>query len=386
MLLIASEAFRGSHPLNDVARELSLSLRYFSDPAKLTSLLDGPWRRIVFLSGTDVSNEVADLLCSAGDETALGVIVAADQVQLCLTDKAAAIDALGNLPNVAWLGVEFDFDKLAAAARYCRRRMLRVSAEDVQRALVEEEFVVRYQPKVERDRGSEWVTREAEALVRWQHPLHDLMGPLEFLPEVEEFGKMPALTEFVLKKTARQLSDWEKAGLHLNGCINLAPSLLNDFSLGDRYAAIVKAAGFECDRFTFEIIEQDLARSDAPHLQSLASLRDHGFRLSLDDFRVAAASLATLERLPFDEIKIHASAISNAQQSSVSLHVLAAVVGLAHNLGMSVCAEGVEDQETFDFLQLIECDKMQGFLISEAVLPDIIQRSYSARGSSVEVA
>ena len=386
MLLIASEAFRGSHSLNDVARELSLSPRYFSDADKLSSLLDGPWRRIVFLSGGDVGNDVADLLCSAGDETALGVIVAADQVKLCLTEKAAAIDALGNLPNVAWLGAEFDFDKLAAAARYCRRRMLCVSAEDVQRALVEEEFVVRYQPKVEREAASDWVTREAEALVRWQHPVHGLMGPLEFLPEVEEFGKMPALTEFVLRKAAQQLSAWQEAGLHLNGCINLAPSLLNDFSIGERYAAIVNNAGIEADRFTFEVIEQDLARPNAPHLLSLASLRDNGFRLSLDDFRVAAASLATLERLPFDEIKIHASAINDAQESSVSLHVLAAVVGLAHNLGMSVCAEGVEDQATFDFLQMIECDKMQGFLISEAVLPDIIQRSYSARGAGAEVA
>ena len=68
------------------------------------------------------------------------------------------------------------------------------------------------------------------------------------------------------------------------------------------------------------------------------------------------------------------------------MHVLAAVTGLAHNLGMSVCAEGVEDQSTFDFLEMIECDKMQGFLISEAVVPDIIQRVYSTKGSSAEVA
>ena len=108
-------------------------------------------------------------------------------------------------------------------------------------------------------------------------------------------------------------------------------------------------------------------------------MRDKGFRICLDDFRVAASSLGTFEQLPFDEIKIHASALRQAQKDRVSLTVLAAVTGLAHNLGMSVCAEGVEDQETFEFLKTIECDKMQGFLISEAVIPSIIRRVYSAK-------
>ena len=88
--------------------------------------------------------------------------------------------------------------------------------------------------------------------------------------------------------------------------------------------------------------------------------------------------------MPFDEIKIHASALRRAQKDSVSLTVLAAVTGLAHNLGISVCAEGVEDQETFEFLKTIECDKMQGFLISEAVIPTIIRRVYSAKEATDE--
>jgi EAL domain-containing protein (putative c-di-GMP-specific phosphodiesterase class I) len=94
-----------------------------------------------------------------------------------------------------------------------------------------------------------------------------------------------------------------------------------------------------------------------------------------------------LERLPFDEIKIHATALKRAQDDEVARHVLAAVTGLAHNLGMAVCAEGVEDQETFEFLKTIECDKLQGFLISEAVLPHIVRRAYSSiAGCDDEVA
>lgn len=197
---------------------------------------------------------------------------------------------------------------------------------------------------------------------------------------------MPMLTDFVLRKTARQLHEWERQGISLNGCVNLPPSLLTDEQIGDHFAAIVRAVGVDCGRFTFEVVEQDLDNTNAPHRKALNNLRDNGFRLSLDDFRIAASSLTTLERLPFDEIKIHASALKRAQQDTVAMHVLAAVTGLAHNLGMSVCAEGVEDQATFDYLEMIECDKMQGFLISEAVVPDIIQRVYSSKGSSAEVA
>jgi EAL domain-containing protein (putative c-di-GMP-specific phosphodiesterase class I) len=132
------------------------------------------------------------------------------------------------------------------------------------------------------------------------------------------------------------------------------------------------------------VIEQDLADPDAPHVQMLRSLRDRGFRICLDDFRVVSSSLSTFEQMPFDEIKIHASALKRAQQDKVALTVLAAVTGLAHNLGMSVCAEGVEDAATFEFLKTIECDKMQGFLISEAVIPSIIRRVYSAKNAADE--
>ncbi|MDH5215951.1 MAG: EAL domain-containing protein, partial [Gammaproteobacteria bacterium] len=117
------------------------------------------------------------------------------------------------------------------------------------------------------------------------------------------------------------------------------------------------------------------------------ALRARGFRISLDDFGVAASSLGTFEQLPFDEIKIHATVLRRARNNDVTQKILAAITGLAHKLGISVCAEGVEDQETFDFLKTINCDKMQGFFISEAVLPDIIRRVYRAgSGKAQDVA
>ena len=259
--------------------------------------------------------------------------------------------------------------------------MLKVSRQELEAAIENGQIVLRYQPKVERHAGHEWLTREAEALIRWHHPVHGLIGPLEFLPEAEAFGLMTQLSEFVLREAARQQDSWREQGIQLKSCINLASSQLNQPNLASRYRDIVREAGLEPSNFTFEVIEQDLTDLSAPHLATIKSLRNFGFRICLDDFRVAASSLSTFEQLPFDEIKIHASALRRAQKDPVSMTVLAAVTGLAHNLGMTVCAEGVEDQATFEFLKTIQCDKMQGFLISEAVLPNIIRRVYSARSN-----
>jgi EAL domain-containing protein (putative c-di-GMP-specific phosphodiesterase class I) len=381
MLLIASETIRTNRTLNDVVREMSFTPSFFATPATFTELMLGQSRRVVILTEEDVSPETVRTLRGARDRAPHGVIVAADRKSLRSSKQAELVDKLADYENIEWVGKDFDFDRLSASLRRCRRRMLKVSRRELEDALENGQIVLRYQPKVERNAGNEWLTREAEALIRWHHPEHGLIGPLEFLPEAEAFDLMGALSEFVLREAARQQVAWRDQGILLSSCINLASSQLNNPDLASTYRDIVREAGLEPANFTFEIIEQDLADPSAPHLTSIKSLRNHGFRICLDDFRVAASSLSTFESLPFDEIKIHASALRRAQKDPVSMSVLAAVTGLAHNLGMSVCAEGVEDQATFEFLRTIECDKMQGFLISEAVLPNIIRRVYSAKST-----
>jgi EAL domain-containing protein (putative c-di-GMP-specific phosphodiesterase class I) len=382
MLLIASETIRTNQALHDVVREMSFTLSIFASTATFGELMTGHSRRLIVMTESDVNKENLRSLKAVKGRIPFAVIVAADRASLRSSQKAELVDKLASLDNVEWVGKEFDFDRLSSSARRCRRRMLKVSRQEVEDALDEGQFVLRYQPKVERNSGTEWLTREAEALVRWHHPEHGLMGPLEFLPETEAFGLIGRLSEYVLREAAAQLVAWRDDGIHLNSCINLASSQLGDPMLAERYANIVRAAGLECGSFTFEVIEQDLANPDAPHVQMLKALRKQGFRICLDDFRVATSSLGAFDQLPFDEIKIHASALRRAQNDRVSLTVLAAVTGRAHSLGMSVCAEGVEDQKTFEFLKTIECDKMQGFLISEAIIPSIIRRVYSAKNNA----
>lgn len=384
MLFVVSESLSRTQAAIQIARELSLNLSGFSSASALKSLMAGHSRRIVLLAEEDVSEEAILALESTQGAAQFGLIICADREALRLSNRATLLDHVADFTNVEWLSREHDVDSLAYAARECRRRMLRISPKELEEAIINREFFIMYQPKVERNAGKEWLTREAESLLRWRHPRHGLLGPLEFLPELEEFKLISPVSEFVLHESASQLARWREQGLQLNACINLATSLLIDPALPETYSGIVGKYGLETSSFTFEVAEQDVLNSDAPHLRVLGRLRERGFRLSLDDFGVAASSLSAFEQLPFDEIKVHAAALARAQANPVAKQVLAAVTGLAHNLGISVCAEGVEDEATFEFLKTIECDKMQGFLISEAVMPDIIRRVYSPKSNKVE--
>jgi EAL domain-containing protein (putative c-di-GMP-specific phosphodiesterase class I) len=387
MQFIVGQALNKHQVLRQLARELSLTLSFFEHTDGLGRQLRGDTRRIVMLTESDVSAAAIAILEKASAKTKFGLILCTDRERLRSTNRAALLEQIAAFSNVEWIRSEWDLDTLSRAARSCRRRMLRVSRKEIEQAITDRQFLIQYQPKVDRGTGGVWQTREVEALIRWRHPVHGLLGPLEFLPDVEAFDLSAEVAEYVLGETAAQIVQWRNSDLHLNGCINLASSLLGRGTLPDRYAEIVAQHGLSCATFTFEVTEQEIVNSDAPHLQVLGALRSKGFRISLDDFGAAASSLGTFEQLPFDEIKIHASVLRRARGNEVTQKVLAAITGLAHKLGISVCAEGVEDQETFDFLKTINCDKMQGFLVSEAVLPDIIRQVYRANtGKAQDVA
>jgi EAL domain-containing protein (putative c-di-GMP-specific phosphodiesterase class I) len=382
MLMVVSQSLAKSQVLIDLARQLSLTVSYYSNVETLERLMGGRSRRFVVLGEEDISNDVVDALVRANRHAQFGLVVCGTVENLRKSDRARAAKTLQAYPIIEWLEPEPEVGLLGAALRKCRRRMLKLGKGEVEKALLNREFFLQYQPKVERTEDTEWRTREVEALIRWRHPEHGLLGPLEFLPEAEAFELIGPISEFVLFESASQIVRWRDKGLDLRVCINLASSQLNNASLPQIYSRIVKKLDLGCANFTFEVTEHDIAASEAPHLLVLNELRELGFRLSLDDFGVAMASLGTFEQLPFDEIKIHASALKRAQENPVALKVLAAVTGLAHNLGISVCAEGVEDRATFEFLKTIQCDKMQGYLISEAVMPDIIRKVYRAESKS----
>ena len=126
MLLIASETIRTNRTLNDVVREMSFTLSFFASPGKFAELMLGQSRRIVVLTENDVTAEAVRALKGARDRAPFGVIVAADRASLRSSKQAELVDKLASYDNIEWIGTNFDFDKLSASARRCRRRMLRV--------------------------------------------------------------------------------------------------------------------------------------------------------------------------------------------------------------------------------------------------------------------
>ncbi|HEX9853629.1 MAG TPA: EAL domain-containing protein, partial [Woeseiaceae bacterium] len=264
MQFIVSQVLNKHQALRQLARELSLSLSYFERAEELSRLLRGDTRRIVMLTESDVSAAAIGALEKAMAKATFGLILCTDRERLRSTNRAALLDQITTLSNVEWIRSDWDLDTLSRATRSCRRRMLRVSRQEIEQAVANRQFLIQYQPKVDRGISGVWQTSEVEALIRWRHPAHGLLGPLEFLPEVEAFGLSADVAEYVLGETAAQIVQWRKSGLNLNGCINLASSLLGNTTLADRYVAIVAQHGLDCASFTFEVTEQEIVNSDAP--------------------------------------------------------------------------------------------------------------------------
>ena len=182
MLTVISESIGRKETLIHVARELSLSLSYFNNVETLDRLMSGSPRRFVVLGDEDISNEVVDSLVRAKRHAEFGLVVCADEEELRRTNRARASKTLAAYPIVEWIQPDFSGETLSAALRKCRRKLLKFGKDELERALVNREFFLQYQPKVERTGGTEWGTeweaREVEALIRWRHPEHGLRGPL----------------------------------------------------------------------------------------------------------------------------------------------------------------------------------------------------------------
>jgi diguanylate cyclase (GGDEF)-like protein len=231
---------------------------------------------------------------------------------------------------------------------------------DLKQALSGKQLVLCYQPKL--NLAAQRVTC-VEALVRWNHPELGLILPDDFIPAAEHTGLMRPLTLWVLGEALDQLKRWDTQGLMLNVAINLSVRNLCDPSFPAELAAIVAASGLTPTRLTLEVTETSMMINPTLAGEILADLGDMGFRISIDDFGVGYSSLAYIKQLPARELKIDKSFVINMKHDEGDAVIVHSTIGLAHNMGYVVVAEGVEDSETLDLLQILECDFAQGYHI-----------------------
>ena len=220
---------------------------------------------------------------------------------------------------------------------------------------------VHFQPKIA------LATRQVigvEALVRWQHPEFGMLDPGEFVAIIEATGLIDALTGFVLERTLEQCRVWRDRGLGLSVAVNLSVRNLADVEFPDRVAAALARHDVPPSLLAFELTESAVMSDPEHALPVLRRLHALGVRIAVDDFGTGYSSLAYLRRLPVDEVKIDKSFVLGMGSDLSDLAVVRAIVDLGHSLGLTVVAEGVEEDAARDQLLEMGCDIAQGYLIS----------------------
>jgi diguanylate cyclase (GGDEF)-like protein len=231
---------------------------------------------------------------------------------------------------------------------------------DLRRAIEQEQLQVHYQPKVSLATGA---VVGVEALVRWTHPEHGSMAPDEFIAIAEHTGLIADVTTYVLRAALTQCRSWERDGLAVGVAVNLSARSLLDLQLPEEIQRLLREAGVEPGVLTLEITEGSVMSDPARTVAILDRLRVMGVGLSVDDFGTGYSSLSYLKRLPVHEVKIDKSFVATMITNPHDASIVRSIVDLGHNLGLSVLAEGVEDEATWERLREIGCDTAQGYFV-----------------------
>ena len=231
-------------------------------------------------------------------------------------------------------------------------------------ALEARELQVHYQPKADVTTGR---VVGVEALVRWIHPERGFVPPEEFIPLAEHTGLINALTEQVFDQSIAQLQRWHDAGRHIGVAVNVAAATILTTDFVDGLRARLDRANLPRHSLTLEITESQVMADPARAAAVLEALRGAGVRVSIDDFGTGYSSLSQLKRLPVDELKIDRSFVFTMCSDPDDAVIVRSTIELAHNLGLHVVAEGVEDAATWDELARLGCDLAQGYFLSRPV-------------------
>jgi len=230
----------------------------------------------------------------------------------------------------------------------------------LRQALRDSEFELYYQPKI--DIRSRCLVG-AEALLRWYHPLKGLIQPSRFIPLCEEIGLITPIGEWVINTACKQARDWQNQGFtSLRIAVNLSPFQFRHPDLLMQVKEALRLNNPGANMLELEITESAAMEDINKTIAILGLFRDMGLHLSIDDFGTGYSSLSCLKRFPIHSLKIDQSFIRNLHASFEDTAIVRSIIDLAHSLGFSVVAEGVENLEQFEYLRRHGCDEAQGYL------------------------
>ncbi len=237
---------------------------------------------------------------------------------------------------------------------------------ELRAAILADHLQLHYQPRI--DLRSRTVVG-VEALVRWQHPKRGLIPPDDFIPAAEKTGLIDDLTLWVLRTALFQAKRWHEQGLTLEVAINVSARSLREAFLASSVRELLEQTACAPGRLILEVTESAIMLDPAGAMRELEAVRKLGVQFAIDDFGTGYSSLAYLRRLPVSHLKIDKSFVIEIRDPK-NAAIVRGTVELAHSLGLSVTAEGVEDKATYTALKLLRCDQAQGYYISRPLTAD----------------
>ncbi len=233
---------------------------------------------------------------------------------------------------------------------------------ELRQAIVNGDLVLHYQPKINTIDSS---TSGVEALVRWQHEEYGLIPPADFISLAERTGLIKQIFLWVVRTALTQAEQWHKDQIKISIAVNLSPSTLLDIDLPDIITGLLASSNVPACYLTFEITEGSLIKDPVRALENLVRLAKMGINISIDDYGTGYSSLAYLKKMPITELKIDQSFVQDMLKNENDAVIVRSTIDLAHNMGIKVVAEGVEEKETAAQLKLLGCDMIQGFYYSK---------------------
>lgn len=296
----------------------------------------------------------------------IGVVVFLDQTQSTEELCKKADVAMYQAKSVGRNSIRF-FDPAMQAALAVRIEM----EANLRRALAQNEFILHYQIQAD-ERGQ---VTGVEALVRWNHGAHGMVSPAAFIPMAEETGMILPIGKWVLETACKQLVDWasQPAMAHWTMAVNISAAQFVRSDFVEILKKILFGTGAKPERLKLELTEAMLVSDIDDVVLKMLEIKALGVTLALDDFGSGYCSLASLKRLPFDQLKIDQSFIQDLMTNINDEAIARSVVSLGHNLGLKVIAEGVETREQRNFLAEMGCDAYQGYYFGRPVATSELQ-------------
>lgn len=287
--------------------------------------------------------------------------------------------ALSAITAARWMGRAHEYYR--GTDPQVRRQLSLMS--DLRQAMEQGRLRLHYQPKMSIGTGR---IVDAEALIRWFDVSGKAISPDEFIPLAESTGVIREVTLFALRTAMTDLSHWAKEGVAMRVAVNVSAHDVATADFAEEVDRLLDEAGVPSSQLALEVTESALMRSPAEAIRTLTKLRERGIRLSVDDYGTGQSTLSYLKHLPVHELKIDKSFVTTLTQSKSDAIMVRSTINLAHELGLQVVAEGIEDQETLDLLREQGCDYAQGYFISKPLGPNELFELVSSQDGSRRVA